>query len=246
MSTVTEKPELRAHFLKQGYLILENSVSPEQCAHFLDLVAQFQQNQDLELIHRTVRGRPLHYKVINGQQIERDIPEIDQFYRQLTDFVRNISSDGMVPLKDKLVGVNVNVTPAGGTYRWHYDRNAVTVLVYLNEVNGGEIEVYPLFRIYLKGNGPAFLQRWLDWLVQLSVVRQLFGRKIVVKPAQGRMVVIRGNRCLHSVRPVQDERERVNIVMAFDNYEEQDLSKQALDQYLYSQKPVSSDPNYTS
>lgn len=246
MSIVAEKPKLHTNFLKQGYLIQENFVSPEQCTHFLDLVAQLQQNQDLELIHRAVRGHPLHYKVINGQQIESGIPEIDQFYRQLTDFVRRISSDDMTPLKDKLVGVNINVTPAGGTYRWHYDRNAVTVLVYLNEVSGGEIEVYPLFRIYLKGRGPAFLQRWLDWFVQLNVVRQLFGKKIVVKPAQGRTVALRGNRCLHSVRPVQGEQERVNIVMAFDNYKDQNLSKQALDQYLYSQKPVSSDPNYTS
>jgi hypothetical protein len=245
MSTIREKPEFRTPFLKQGYFVQESFVSPEQCTHFLNLIAQFQRNQDLELIHRAARGRSLHYKVINGQLIENGIPEIDQFYRQLTNFARSISSDDMVPLKDKLVGVNVNITPAGGTYRWHYDRNAVTVLVYLNEVSGGEIEFYPSFRIYLKGSGPAFLQRWLDWLVQLNVVRQLFGKKIVVKPAQGRMVAIRGNRCLHSVRPVQGEQERVNIVMAFDNYENQNLSKQALDQYLYSQKPVSSDPNYS-
>lgn len=246
MSTVAEELQLRTHFLTRGYLILEDFVPPEQCTHFLELVVQFQQKQNLELIHRAVRGRPLHYKVINGQLIENGIPEIDQFYRQLTDFVRGISSDDMAPLRNKLVGVNVNVTPAGGTYRWHYDRNAVTVLLYLNEVSGGEIEFYPFFRVYLQGNGPAFLQRWLDWLVQLKVIRQLFGKKIVVKPARGRMVALRGNRCLHSVRPVQGERERVNIVMAFDNDEEQNLSKQALDRYLYSQKPVSSDPNYTS
>ncbi|HET8842029.1 MAG TPA: hypothetical protein VFN35_11215, partial [Ktedonobacteraceae bacterium] len=146
MSLVTEKPGLRRNFLKQGYLIQENFVSPEQSTHFLDLVAQFQQNQSLDFIHRAVRGRPLHYKVINGQQIESDLPEIDLFYRQLTNFVRSISSDDTVPLKEKLVGVNINVTPAGGTYRWHYDRNAVTVLLYLNEVDGGEIEFYPFFR----------------------------------------------------------------------------------------------------
>lgn len=246
MSTATEKLALRTRFLKQGYLLQENFISPEQSTHFLAMIAQFQQNQELELIHRAVRGRSLHYKVINGHQIESGIPEIDQFYQQLTDFVRSISSDDMVPLKEKLVGININVTPAGGTYRWHYDRNAVTVLLYLNEVSGGEIEFYPFFRIYLRGVGPAFLQRWLDWFVQLHMIRQFFGKKVVVKPAQGRMVAIRGNRCLHSVRPVHGEQERVNIVMAFDNYKEQNLSKQGLDQYLYSQSPVSSDPNYTS
>jgi hypothetical protein len=246
MSTVPESVAWRTHFLNQGYLLQDQFVSPETCTHLLDLVSQFQNQQDLELIHRAVRGRPLHYKVINGQQIASDIPEIDQLYRNLTTFVRLISSDDMEPLQETLVGVNVNVTPAGGTYRWHYDRNAVTLLLYLNEVHGGEIEIYPCFRIYLHGRGPAFVQRWLDWFVRLPVVRRLFGKKIVVAPAPGRMVAIRGNRSLHSVRPVQGEQERVNIVMAFDHEQNLKRSKQALDQYLYSQKPVSSDPNYTS
>ncbi|EFH83080.1 hypothetical protein Krac_3997 [Ktedonobacter racemifer DSM 44963] len=39
MSIVAEKPKLHTNFLKQGYLIQENFVSPEQCTHFLDLVA---------------------------------------------------------------------------------------------------------------------------------------------------------------------------------------------------------------
>jgi hypothetical protein len=137
--------------------------------------------------------------------------------------------------------VNVNITPSAGTYRWHYDRNAVTVLLYLNEVAGGEIEFYPQYRFFLNNKGPAFLQRLFDRLLRIELVRQIFGRKVVVVPAPGRMVAMRGNRCLHSVRPVEGDQERVNIVLAYDAGERQPLpARQALDQYLYSQEPVTS------
>jgi hypothetical protein len=233
-------------FLKKGYLVQDHFLTAQQCKHFLDLITQFQQRQSLPVIHRGTQGRSLHYKVINGIQIERDLPEIAELYQGLSLFVRDLSGVDMVPLQNKQVGVNVNITPSGGAYRWHYDRNAVTILLYLNEVQGGEIEFYPLYRLLLKGNSPAFWQRLLDALLQMKLVRGMFGKRVIVRPVQGRMVVIRGNKCLHSVRPVEGNLERVNIVLAYDTAEEQSRAKTALDQYLYSQEPVSSDPNYTS
>jgi hypothetical protein len=246
MPEFEQMPAAQREFLKQGYLVQDYFFTAEQCTHFLDLITQFQQRQSLAVIHRAVLGRPLHYKVIDGIQIEQDLPEIQELYERLNLFVRDISGMEMVPLKNKQVGVNVNITPHGGTYRWHYDRNAVTVLLYLNEVQGGEIEFYPLYRLLLKGKIPAFWQRLLDKVLQVMLVRRIIGDRIIVRPMQGRMVVMRGNKCLHSVRPVKGDQERINIVLAYDTPDEQSLAKQALDQYLYSQEPVSSDPNYTT
>jgi hypothetical protein len=47
-------------------------------------------------------------------------------------------------------------------YRWHYDRNAVTGILYLNEVSGGETEMYSGCRIYLGRYKDTIAQRWLD------------------------------------------------------------------------------------
>lgn len=239
--------QMRIKFLTQGYMTRDHFLPPEQCTHLLDQVTHFQQQNSLAVIHRADGERPLHYKVINGEQIKQYLPEIEAMYQQLAEMTTAISGAEMAPLSNQKVGVNVNITPAGGTYRWHYDRNAVTVLLYLNEVTGGEIEFYPRYRLFLNDRGPAFLQYLLDRLLQVKLVRRLCGRKVVVTPAAGRIVAIRGNRCLHSVRPVEGARERVNIVLAYDAGQRQPLlARQALDQYLYSQELVTSDPNYSA
>jgi len=141
-------------------------------------------------------------------------------------------------LDDKKAGVNVNITERGGTYQWHYDRNAVTVLLYLNEVTGGELEFYPNYRIFVKNRKLIFLQQWFDNLLRVDVVRSLFGKKVTVKPAQGRLVVMRGNRSLHSVRAVEDDKERINIVLAYDVPHALFHAEKQLDAYLYAPEPA--------
>jgi hypothetical protein len=238
---MTDIEQMRKEFLKKEYITQDHFLTSEQCTYLLDQIAQFQQQHSLAVIHRADGERPLHYKVINGEQIEQYLPEVEALYKQLGELSTAISGAEMVPLSNKRVGVNVNITPSAGTYRWHYDRNAVTVLLYLNEVTGGEIELYPQYRLFLNDRGPAFLQRLFDRLLRIELVRRVFGRKVVVVPAPGRMVAMRGNRCLHSVRSVQGDRERVNIVLAYDAGERQPLlAREALDQYLYSQEPVTS------
>lgn len=236
--------QMRREFLKKGFLILDHFLTPEQCVHFLDQIASFRQNHSLALIHRADGERPLHYKVINGENIEQCLPEIQALYQQLGEMTTAISGAEMVPLNNKKVGVNINITPKGGTYRWHYDRNAVTVLLYLNKVRGGEIEFYPRYRLFLNDRGPAFLQRLFDRILQTELVRKVCGRKVAVMPDPGRMVVMCGNRSLHSVRPVEEAQERVNIVMAYDTGKRQPLLvRQSLDQYLYLAEPLPSTPD---
>src|SRR5579859_2885178 len=131
--TMSDIKQQRMQFLKKGYVTQDYFLTPEQCAQFLELVARYQQLHDLALIHREETDRPLHYKVINGEQIEQGLPEIQALYQQIEELATAISGTQMAPLSNKKVGANINITPAGGTYRWHYDRNAVTILLYLNE-----------------------------------------------------------------------------------------------------------------
>ena len=227
-------------------MLQDQFLTAEQCDHFLDIIAQFKQKNESPEIYRKVRGRSLRYSVIDGEKIEQHLPEIAHLYQKVNEFVRDVSNKELVPLDNKKVGINVNITPRGGEYRWHYDRNAVTVLLYLNEVRGGELELYPCYRIYLKNQRLLFLQRWLDRIIQIGAIRHFFGKKVVVQPTQGRMVMMQGTRCLHSVRPVEGDRERINCVFSYDTPDAKFLVEKNLDRYLYTQEALTSDPNYVA
>ncbi len=244
MTESNQQEKMRAEFLKRGYAVQEQFLPASRQKEFFASITDFRQTHVLPEIHRKVPGRSLHYFVIDGEQIEQHLPAIVQLYQEVNVFVCEVAGEELVPLQDKKVGVNVNITPQGGVYRWHYDRNAVTALLYLNEVTGGEIEFYPNYRLFLGKRTHTSLQKWLDSLLRLSFVRNLFSRKVVVKPAPGRLVLIRGNRTLHSVRPVVGDERRINIVLSYDLPHGQFLAEKQLDAYLYTQEAITSDPNY--
>ncbi|CAG8500914.1 3374_t:CDS:1 [Funneliformis mosseae] len=236
----------KTEFLKNGYLVRDDFLSKEQCSQLLNHIKNFQNSEELPIIYRENSDRPLHYKVINGLQIKNSLQEIENLYRdRINKFICDISNLSLVPLNNEIIGANVNITPSGGTYRWHYDRNSVTALIYLNEVDGGELELYPLYRITSPFNKFSFLQKALDLLLMSKPIRFVFGKKVSIKPIEGRLVVMIGNRCLHSVNSVIGSEERVNVVLSYDVLDNQDASNDNLDNYLYTQiKVTSSDPNY--
>ena len=231
-------------FEAQGYCVEDGFLTPEDCDQLLGLIAQYRAAHEVPEVYRKVRGRSLHYFVIDGHQVEQHLPAIWRLYEQVNDVVDKTSGQALEPLENRRVGANVNITPPGGEYRWHYDRNAVTAIIYLNEVQGGETELYPHFRLRLKRRYSA-LQRWLDRLLQTAPVRRLFGRHVMVAPRRGSIVLMKGNTCLHSVRPVGGEADRINIILAYDEPGAHFAIEKNLDTYLYTKaEQASADPNY--
>ena len=231
-------------FEAQGYCVEAGFLTPEACAHLLERVEHYRAAHEVPEVYRKVRGRSLHYFVIDGHQVAQQLPEIWDLYRRVNAVVNTTCGRTLAPLENRRVGANVNITPPGGEYRWHYDRNAVTAIVYLNEVPGGETELYPNFRLRLEQRYST-LQRWLDRLLQIGVVRRLFGTLVVVAPRRGSLVLMAGNTCLHSVRPVGGSEDRINIILAYDEPGAHFAIEKNLDTYLYTeQASASSDPNY--
>jgi hypothetical protein len=242
---IQQKRILQTSLQRQGYAIQDGFLSVEQCQQYVETINLFKQEHTLPEIYRPMRGRALHYSVIDGEMVAQHLPTIEQFYREMNEFLNEIYPQELFPLHDTKAGANINITPPGGQYRWHYDRNEITALVYLNEVSAGEIEFYARYRLYLQRQGSTLLQRRLDDLLRLSIIRTLFGKKMAVKPRPGRLVIIQGNRCLHSVRPIEGEQARMNLVLSYDRTQDALLTKDKLSTYLYTQKDVtSSDPNY--
>ena len=198
------------------YWVDHDFLTKSESEHFLSLVKMYRQSHKIPQIYRNRRGRSLDYSVIDGGQIRKHLVEIDRLYREINHVVNAASGKILTPLANAQVGVNVNITSPGGEYRWHYDRNELTGILYLNEVEGGETELYPGYR------------------------------KVAIKPRQGTLLLMKGKTCLHSVRPVLGEHDRVAIIFSYDVPEASFDIEQRLDSYLYSENADSSsnDPNY--
>jgi hypothetical protein len=231
-------------FWKDGVAFEPNFVSPTECEKYCESVLALDRSVGLPLIERRVRERSLRYKVVDGRIISDALPEIDNLTSRVEEALERICGPGLVPIDDSVAARNINVTPPGGEYRWHYDRNAATAIIYLNEVPGGETEIYPNFRLLVRGGRYHRLQQRLDDVVRLRTVRRLFGHQRLVEPHQGTLLVMRGNTTLHSVREVLGNNDRIAIVLAYD-FPDQSHQRQALNNYLYSSAtPSAVDPNY--
>lgn len=233
-------------FPRVGYFLQENFLSQPECDSLLQLITDYRQTNSIPKIYRNVKPIPLSYFVIDGKIIQSQIPEVQKLYETVNKIINNLTNKQLFPLKDIQVGCNINITEKGGTYRWHYDRNAITALLYLNKVDGGEIEFYPNYRITLPSAKFSRFQSVIDRVQQLSFFRHTFGKQIIIKPQPGLLLVMAGDKCLHSVRPVTETKERINIVMAYDVPNANFVVKDQLNTYLYSSEEVlNTDPNYS-
>lgn len=229
---------------KKAYLIIDNFVPPETVAHIRNSAEAYAQKQQLPTIERTFKGRSLRYKVIDGNGIRTAFPEVVGLYQEIQKYIEELYKTPLIPMVNTLANLNINITEPGGEYRWHYDRNEVTALLYLNDVQGGELELYPNYRWRLPQAVPSAGQRLLDGVFLLM---SQFKKPVSVQPKAGRLVVMRGEYCLHSVRPVIGKKVRYNVVLSYDKPEAQHQKSQTenLDKYLFSAEKVSEkDPNY--
>lgn len=224
--------------------VIDDFLSPTQCDEILNAIRSYRERHEPPFIDRAERGRSLRYRVIDGNAVAQGLSELELLYQRTGELIGTWSGRALVPIADRVAGININITPPGGEYRWHYDRNAVTAIVYLNDVKGGATEIYANHRIILPSRLHA-LQHGVDTILRGRPVLALVGNKSVVTPHTGRLVVMRGDRCLHSVCPVEGTEERINICMAYDHVGARARPHDALDDYLYTDHAVGGpDPNY--
>lgn len=234
-------------FEDASFQVYDNHLSQRDCDELLQMIAEYRTHNVLPEIYRPMKKRSLHYSVIDGTKIHDHLPRIwDLYCGEMCAHVNQLTRQEVVPLENFQVGVNVNIMPPGRSeYRWHYDRTSITAILYLNQVEGGETVIYPNYRVLLRDRNKLRAQRALDKMLHIGLVKRLFSHKRVVSPAAGRLVVMRGRRCWHSVRGVEGLRERINIILAYDAPGADFPMEESLDSYLYStQKQQSSDPNY--
>ena len=231
-------------FWKEGVALQPNFLSAAECEKYCQSVLALDRAIGLPMIERRVRERSLRYKVVDGLSIAEAIPEIDDLAKRVEDALGRTCGPGLLPIDDLVAARNINVTPPGGEYRWHYDRNAATAIIYLNEVPGGETEIFPNFRMLFRGGRYRRIQRRLDGILRLRIVRRLFGHQRLVEPRRGTLLIMRGKTTLHSVRAVLGTEDRIAIVLAYD-FPGHGHQRSELNSYLYTRAlPAKGDPNY--
>ncbi|MGH2581350.1 MAG: 2OG-Fe(II) oxygenase [Anaerolineales bacterium] len=226
--------------------VIEDYYSADECRRLLDVIDDYRREHPPTDLYRPVKGRSLRYSVINGEQIRKHLPELQERYTgEFLALVNRMAGEKLEPLANLKSGVNVNILPSGRSeYRWHYDRNYVTAILYLNEVQGGDTEMYPNYRILL-GNPSSRLQKILDGILNFLPLRAVLRNKVSVSPKAGRLVVMQGSRSWHSVSPVTGVQDRINIIMAYDRPGATFSAEKGLDSYLYTQQEQkATDPNY--
>jgi hypothetical protein len=219
-----------------------------ECATILNSVLSFRESYPVPRVVRKCKERSLDYLVIDGHLIAKHFPEVMKLLGKVHKTVEEFSGVPLAPLTNSRVAININITPPGGEYRWHYDRNAFTAILYLNEIEGGEVELFGNYRILMKPDRFSSMQKFLDQILLNKFFRWIFSWKHrLIKPTSGELLIMNANRCLHSVREVRGTNDRVCIVFAFDTPGKIHGVDAELDPYLYSDQAVpDKDPNYAN
>jgi hypothetical protein len=232
--------------VRDGYALADAIAERGECARLADAIGCYAAEHPLPLIERTCSDRALRYSVIDGDAIAQSLPEVATIFEEMRRALAAATGRDVVPLADARAAINVNITAPGGEYRWHYDRNPLTAIVYLNSVEGGAIELHPRYRLFLGRFRHSMLQRFIDCVLRWRWVR-IAARRVVVSPAGGRVVVMNGLRCLHSVGRVE-RGTRIALVFAYDYAGDASCAAASdLDRYLYTGEAMPQrDPNYVA
>lgn len=230
---------------RRGCVITTDYLPQAENNALLAEVDRFRRVTELPVVARAGGERGLRYQVIDGPAVAAHLPGVVALYERVRRDLERTYRRPLVPLDDERAALNVNITSPEGSYRWHYDRNAVTAVLYLNQVTGGELELCPGYRITSRWlRRLPRLQQALDAGLAVRPVRRVLGGPQFVAPAPGTLVSMRGDRCLHSVRPVTGTQDRVCVVMSYDP-PGSSSRRQLLNDYLYSSQSVAgADPNY--
>jgi hypothetical protein len=211
---------LKEQFSRDGYVQIENFFSDVEVISLLTKAYECQRKKlTIDVNNKTLIAYQRFY-TINGEDLEEQIPDLIDISIRVNKVVNDLAEEKYFPLLNKTIGVSLNIMPQSGQLSWHYDRNLITGVIHLNEVEGGLLEIYPRYRIRIHNNHYGIrklFQRIFDALLRPAIVRFLLGRKVYIQPEAGNLIVI-DSTCLHQVQSVTGDTSRVAIVLCYDEF----------------------------
>lgn len=207
---------LGARLRRDGYVLVEDYLPREEGETLLAAIRAVPPRVQVD--RRGVFGR-LRFDTFNGAEAEAAVPALTGLYARVNDLVDTLTGARFAPLDDRRIGLSVNITPPGGQFSFHYDRNEITAVLYLSSVEGGQMERLPRYRPLLPGRRAGWrkwAQRGLDVALWPEPMRRVLGRPVSIEPRPGRLLVMEAARGLHGVRPVQGNQTRYSVQLAYD------------------------------
>lgn len=218
-------PWMREAFQRDGYLALPNALPEPVITRWRERAHElFERAKDIE---RTGDGHVLSYRVLTGDVVKEDFRELYDFYvdQRTLAWVASVTGEAEIHSSPNLMSaVNVNILQAGHRYRWHFDANPYTALLYLSTSPveaGGELQLYPNLR---RGRTEAEVTD-PDHLDKQQ--------RVSIRSRAGMLVLIDGSVTYHRVAPVLAPCDRLSVPMVFPPFREE-LRPAHLDAYLYS------------
>ena len=197
-------PEAARNYRSQGYLSITDALSGEFCRN---VIGSLHQANMIQVESRDLRGTT-RFLTLNGQELIARAPALEALYLEFANVVSELTGERYTPLDNRKVGLSLNYTPPGGRFVRHFDRNEMTVSLYLNEVQDGELEIWPNIV-------SPFLDLFGRYKLPLALRLTRLMKAISIPPRAGTVVVF-SRRTVHGVAPVVGERSRVSVIMAYD------------------------------
>jgi hypothetical protein len=211
---------LRRDFQQNGYAAISNALP-------LDVIERWRREAEhlkanALTIHRSDGSFELVYRVVTGEIIQNQWPELFAFYSNpsVLRWIKDITGERTICTSTSLrSAVNLNIMEcANSVYRWHFDTVPYTMLIYLNDIvarDGGAMQMIP-------GCEP---HRAPD--IAKSHIVELW-------PTAGTLVLMDGTRCYHRVSQLLRPGTRLSIPLVYPNIERIQRPS-GLDNYLYKE-----------
>jgi hypothetical protein len=182
-------PKVRSQFERRRIAVVPQAVSTEGC----EVVLRSLSSSKFSVVDEPQEQEVTRFYTKNGDSLIATCPEIAEIERGLLDWISDISGTAWLPLDNRAIGISLNVTPPGGGFVTHHDRHAITLVVYLNDADGGALNVYPPF--------PVLFGRELHGPMQSPRVRSL--RRAAIKRLNTSRIPLAGAAHRLMFRPVR-------------------------------------------
>lgn len=191
----------------EAYRHIPGFLNGEELARLRGLVVEH------ESLFHEVHGRGglgPRYRIIDGDQIHAELPEIESFgHARVRPLTEEFAGGPLRPLGSSRRSLRVQAYERRDHgFRWHLDGHSYVALVTLENTNRGQTEFI--------SPGLTKLLRFL--LYPFYAFPQLFSifprRAVLAEP--GDLLVMRGARTLHRGITLSDEGERILIAYTYD------------------------------
>lgn len=195
--------KLSARFFDEGYEVFDDLLSSESCRA---LATKLQAVMGSACI--LVNKDGIHIQTKNGSELIQDVPETLAIHDQIhASMAASIPS--LMKLTDLPVAVSANLLKRdqGHSFRYHFDRNEYTAVLYLSANRGLPLCIHPKIRTDPEDGEST-------WLYD-----QLSRTPARIEPEPGRLVCFHARTSLHGVISdpnAASDTDRISLQLAFD------------------------------